>query len=329
LITVSEAYEPEAIILWDKRLIALPEYVDWVEQQYCLARAWGSSQRIYTQCEMLQPCEGCLVQLGDYFDIADWSLSSPGANDRVVAPGESMELTIRWRIVQPPDADYHLFCHLGEETLVAQWDERPIWSDYPNDGSPERREVVDGYKLEVGVDAPPGRYPLWVGMYDWVTKDRLPVMDAQGHYVGTAALLTHVRVGRAEFEVPPVSQPQEAVLGDGVRLLGYDLPSEEIQAGGVVDLTLYWQCVEEMDTSYTVFVHVLDSEGTMVGQWDSMPQAGNLPTAVWVPGEVIADAYEVPVVPEADPGSYTLVVGMYDGGTGQRLPATQEAGLRR
>jgi hypothetical protein len=110
--------------------------------------------------------------------------------------------------------------------------------------------------------------------------------------------------------------------------LGYDPPSEETKAGGVVDLTLYWQCVEGMDTSYTVFVHIMDSEGKIVGQWDNLPQGGRLPTTVWVPGEVIADAYEVPVVPEAGPGSYTLVVGMYDGSTRRRLATTGGDGDR-
>jgi hypothetical protein len=117
-------------------------------------------------------------------------------------------------------------------------------------------------------------------------------------------------------------------VGDGVRLLGYDLASEETQAGGIVDLTLYWQCVQEMDTSYTVFVHITDSEGKIVGQWDSIPQGGGLPTTTWVAEEVVVDAYNVPVALDASPGSYTLSVGMYDGRTGERLAATGRDGHR-
>lgn len=46
-------------------------------------------------------------------------------------------------------------------------------------------------------------------------------------------------------------------------------------------------------------------------------------------GEVVADAYEIPMAPEAEPGQYTLAIGMYDGVTGIRLPARdgQEASL--
>jgi hypothetical protein len=322
LIAVSEAYEPKAITFWSKRFMSVPKYVDWVEQHYCLARAWNNYRQIYTLCEMLRPCDACLVQMGDFFDIVEWDLSGPGTSDGVAAPGDSLLLTVRWQTVQPTDVDYRVFCHLGEGAMAGQWDGRPMQGEYPTYRWLQGERVTDSYPLEIAADAPPGYYPLRVGMYDWATKDRLPVMDAQGHYVGSAALLTHVRVGRPEFDVPTISQSLEAMLGDGVRLLGYDLRSEEAQAGGVIDLTLYWQCAGEVDTSYTVFVHLIDSEGQIVGQHDSIPQGGGLPTTIWVPGEVVVDGYEVPVPQEAGSGSYTLLVGMYDGGTGQRLAAT-------
>jgi hypothetical protein len=328
LIATTQAYEPQAIIFWSERFMSVPAYVSWVEQHYCLTRVWRSIERMYVRCDLVPPCERCPIQLGAFSRIVGWSLSTSGENDRVVAPGDSVLLTVRWQTVHPTDADYHVFCHLGGDVLVAQQDGRPLQGGHPAYRWVQGEEVVDRHALEVRADAPPGVYPLWVGMYDWATKDRLPVMDAEGHDVGTAALLTHVRVGRADFQVPPISQPRDAVLGDRVRLLGYDLPLEEAVAGGFVDLTLYWQCVREMDTGYTVFVHIMDSEGKIVGQWDNMPQGGGLPTTTWVSGEVISDTYEVPLAQEADPGNYTLVVGMYDGGTGRRLPATSADGAR-
>jgi hypothetical protein len=75
-----------------------------------------------------------------------------------------------------------------------------------------------------------------------------------------------------------------------------------------------------MDTSYTVFVHVLDSENKMRGQRDNLPGEGSLPTTGWLPGEVIADHYDVPIQPEAPPGQYIVEIGMYQAETGQRLP---------
>jgi hypothetical protein len=334
LVAASQEYRPQAVIFWDKRLVdvpghfpGLPEYVDWVNQHYCLTKAWSSSQRIYGACDMLQHSGDLLVQLDDFARIVGWSLGVPGTGDGVASPGETLLLTSRWQTLHPTDADYHIFCHLGQETPVAQWDGRPRWGEHPTYRWAQGEEVIDSYPLDVPLDTPPGYYPLWVGMYDSANGVRLTISDAQGQHIGSEVLLTHVRVGRPEFDIPTISQPQEASLGGQVRLLGYDLFLEEARAGDLVHLTLYWQCLKEMDISYTVFVHILDAQGNMVGQWDSVPQSRKLPTTTWVPGEVVVDSYEVPVALEEAVGSCTVEVGMYDPNTGRRLPVVDGAGV--
>jgi hypothetical protein len=99
-----------------------------------------------------------------------------------------------------------------------------------------------------------------------------------------------------------------------------------LKAGDTLSLTLYWKALAEMDTSYTVFIHLLDAEDKIWGQRDSLPGNGSLPTTGWLPSEVIADVYEVPIQPEAPPGSYVIKVGMYRAETGQRLPIINEKG---
>jgi len=74
-----------------------------------------------------------------------------------------------------------------------------------------------------------------------------------------------------------------------------------------------------MEKSYTVFVHLLDKNGMIGGQWDSVPSGGLLPTNSWLEGEVITDEYEVPIRAGAPPGQYVIEIGMYDRYTGERL----------
>jgi hypothetical protein len=105
-----------------------------------------------------------------------------------------------------------------------------------------------------------------------------------------------------------------------VELLGYDLDPSELRAGQAMHVTLYWRALDEMEVSYTVFVHLLDRENRIWGQRDSIPGNGTLPTTGWVKGEVIADKYEFTVRPDAPPGEYLVEVGLYDAQTGQRLP---------
>jgi len=83
-----------------------------------------------------------------------------------------------------------------------------------------------------------------------------------------------------------------------------------------------------MDTSYKVFSHLLDSEGCIWGQRDSVPRKGNYPTTGWLPGEVIVDKYEIPVQSDAPSGEYRIEIGMYDLETMARLPAFDGEGRR-
>jgi hypothetical protein len=128
------------------------------------------------------------------------------------------------------------------------------------------------------------------------------------------------------FTVPEIEHPMEASLGDQVRFLGYDLSPPPYRRGEALQLTLYWQAMTRMDVSYTVFVHLLNKDGIMGGQWDSVPGSGLRPTTSWLEGEVIADEYEVPIKTGAPPGEYTIEIGMYEASTGGRLQVWGESG---
>jgi len=56
-----------------------------------------------------------------------------------------------------------------------------------------------------------------------------------------------------------------------------------------------------------------------------MPLRDTAPTTCWLPGEVIADPYDIPISPQATPGNHVLETGFYLLETGERLPATGPA----
>jgi hypothetical protein len=90
-------------------------------------------------------------------------------------------------------------------------------------------------------------------------------------------------------------------------------------------LTLFWKGNAPIPTSYTVFVHLLGSQynpaqgNFLWGQVDQLPRAGQLPTNAWAPDQLIADAYEVKLDPNAPAGLYKIELGLYDAATGTRL----------
>jgi hypothetical protein len=86
-------------------------------------------------------------------------------------------------------------------------------------------------------------------------------------------------------------------------------------------LTLYWQTSTPLDTSYTVFVHSLNTQGELIGQADGPPAANHYPTSAWDPGEVVQDSRSVPA-------GDRYLVGLYNPASGERLPAFAADGAR-
>ncbi|MFN2291104.1 MAG: ArnT family glycosyltransferase [Anaerolineae bacterium] len=132
-------------------------------------------------------------------------------------------------------------------------------------------------------------------------------------------------------EGQPATTPNQeisAVLGDQIELLGIDLPATNWQAGQIVPLSLFWQRLEEIDSDYGVFVHLVDGAGQLVAQTDSPPVGGSLPTSSWQQDEIIVDRHGLPLPAELGPGHYELRVGMVDPSTGDRLPVVDRQGQR-
>ncbi len=132
---------------------------------------------------------------------------------------------------------------------------------------------------------------------------------------------------------PPPEHAVGADFGGLIRLVGYDLEAGSWKLetgnwkpGGEIRLTLHWQALADVDTSYTVFLHLFDAEGVRRGQLDVLPGGEVYPTDEWVPGETVVDTYSVPVDEDAPPGEYTVQVGLYDVTTMERLPVVGAAG---
>jgi hypothetical protein len=136
----------------------------------------------------------------------------------------------------------------------------------------------------------------------------------------------HVDTVDRRVVVPPIQYPLKVNLGSQVEFLGYDLDRTDVNPDETLHLTLYWRALAEMDTSYTVFTHLLDGANQIQGQRDNPPVGGNYPTTLWVPDEVVVDKYDIVVDVGALPGEHVIEIGLYVAETGQRLPVLDEAG---
>jgi hypothetical protein len=90
-----------------------------------------------------------------------------------------------------------------------------------------------------------------------------------------------------------------------------------------LNLTLVWQAQTETETNYRVYLQLLAPDGEMVSQSDGVPAAWTRPTSGWAPGEYVIDGHQLPLPEELPAGEYTLITGLYDPATGDRLDASQ------
>ncbi|GAB4469460.1 MAG: hypothetical protein Kow00124_04620 [Anaerolineae bacterium] len=109
-----------------------------------------------------------------------------------------------------------------------------------------------------------------------------------------------------DFTPPGAEQP-------AMRLLAYDVQTDQVQPGGVVYVTLTWEALAPMDRRWSVFIHLADSTGLLAGQRDTYPGVGLLATTDLEPGRRWVDRYAVPVLEGAyAPETLEVLLGLYD-----------------
>lgn len=285
---------------------------------------WEAPQRTVRVVKPLTPpsVESLEVQnpmqksLGGQVELLGYNLSSTA-----LRPGDPLPLSLFWRAESDLDEDYFVLLRLQDEgdTSWTLHRERPASGSYPTTLWEQGEVVREQLDVRIPADVPHGRHTLMVGLAD----------VGSGEEVELAPLAELTVEGRPRtFEVPSIQHLLEVNLNDQMELLGYDLGKTNLGPGDTLHLTLYWRALTEMDKSYTVFTHLLDSDSCIWGQKDSIPGDGNLPTTSWVAGEIITDKYDIAIHSDAQSGQYILEIGFYDADTGQRLPVVNQEGQR-
>ncbi|NJO07677.1 MAG: hypothetical protein HC876_20355, partial [Chloroflexaceae bacterium] len=131
----------------------------------------------------------------------------------------------------------------------------------------------------------------------------------------------------------PVYARYAAVWEQGIELHGWRLSREgvpvptstPVQAGQAISVTLTWHALERVPQDWTVFLHLVTSEGDIVAEHNSRPQLGQFPMLLWTPGDWLEDSHPLLLPADLPPGAYTLRVGLYrpwqrDPRRGERQP---------
>jgi hypothetical protein len=251
-------------------------------------------------------------------------LLGTGPIGEAARPGDLLHLVLFWQALHDPERDWQLLLRVrgGDGSALSEGRFELANAAYPTNRWLEKEVVMGQYDLALDRTAPSGSAQLTLNLVDAATGQRMLPQDY--------ALANLSITGRSRlFTAPEAIQHTLAVnLGNRILLVGYDLAQDVASPGGLLHLTLYWQTLTTMDTSYTVFTHLLGGDGRLWGQKDSVPLQGTYPTTGWLPGEVVSDTCEIEVHPDAPPGEYLLEVGMYDAVSSERLPVLDAQGQR-
>ena len=100
----------------------------------------------------------------------------------LIKAGDAVSVTLIWRAVQIPTADYTVFVHLRDASghIVAQADSPPQAGTYPTSFWDAGETVVDDHTIAVPDNLPVGDYTVAVGLYRPDTGERLSITQSSG-----------------------------------------------------------------------------------------------------------------------------------------------------
>ncbi len=171
---------------------------------------------------------------------------------------------------------------------------------------PEKWQVGAVDLQTLSASLPPHLRP---GVYRWI----LACPEATADYVAPDTLYVAAD-GRATY----LRRSTQILYGEVIRLQGYRWWT----VGADLHIALHWKAERDPASDYKVFVYLLDARGGLVRQHDAVPCNWQWPTSHWKAGEAIADQTTISLA-GLPPGEYRLAVGLYDAGTGKRLPASE------
>ncbi len=210
----------------------------------------------------------------------------------------------------PPDST--IVGILGEMTLLRYFQDtaglRPDLQTIAADDEALRRERVDAALADgraVFITRPLS------GLADAYALDAVTgLIDVGGH------LETLIRVGPPSSEVPELPRPTNQELIPGLHLLGYGVRQHGGHWQEWARLRLWWQAPQGLAEPFKVSARLVNVDGQLVAVTDVEPVSGAYSATAWRPGEIVADAYEIPLPAGLPPGDYVPLVIVYDPVTG-------------
>ncbi len=258
------------------------------------------------------------VTFGDALRMLGYRTLTPRS-----ALGDKIALEVYWQVLKPTERGYGVQldvfnCEgtsmeiqrrqtLGNGTM-------PTWRLTPG------LIFADVYRIPLHRGDYPTRVYVALNFFDQQTNELMPWSCADPEKQ------CHNRLSNIPVSLPWFERSRAALrtplayFGSKIALLSAEIPKRPKRYEDLV-VQLTWRAREDIETDYTVFLHLLDSQGKLVAQNDQPPRRGCYPSSVWRAGDLIPDVISIErtKLTPLPLGRYTLRVGLYDAKTLERL----------
>jgi hypothetical protein len=253
----------------------------------------------------------------------DWNgelgIVGVGFDQTTVTPCQNWSFSLAWQIKAQSKQEYQLRLKVGTSQATV-----PLAADYPTTHWQLGDLWRTRHHILINCRERDGTFPITAQL-----------LDGHGQSAGDPFILGDlVVVAGRDYSLPSdLTEISGAQLFENqlqsdememCTLLGNRLKGERVKPGDNLEVTLYWRVGHETDQNYSVFVHLVGDR--VWAQHDGWPSNGQKPTSTWATEEVITDPHVIPIGQDVPPGSYWLMIGMYDGMTLEPLTAIDEDG---
>jgi hypothetical protein len=232
------------------------------------------------------------LSLGQGINLLGYSLP-----EKTMFAGQTLPIVLYWRATNMPGQDSFVKLELIDEDGITKLSaEVPLVPGFPTSQWQTDDLWRGSLRLSLPASLDKGAYQLAM------TTDTGEVINLNAINIDTPAHL---------YDPPDMTFRQEMGFGQVANLIGYDLPLA-IGLGKELPVTLLWQSQGETPINYKSFVQLLDDSGRLIVGSDAIPDEWRRPTTGWVADEFITDSHHLVVPEDLIPGSYQLLIGLYD-----------------
>jgi hypothetical protein len=173
----------------------------------------------------------------------------------------------------------------------------------------------------------------WAWGFSKIQKSNLPRFGYYGSMITIALLIQGASIGGTIYAIdtyaPPIVPVQslanfkQTILTfvdptnasiPVATITGYDVPPQDVRAGGFMTATVCWKSNGYTRSSYPYALQLVGPGDVQPGTRNSYHGLGNYPLATWQPGKEFCDPTSLPIGPYAidKPRAYNLVLTLFE-----------------